>query len=339
MTSGPFSTALWVVPFALGCTWISGCAPDSPPVASEVYFSVPSGATFDQVVDTLVARELIGFRPVFKAVARLRGNDRTVRSGGYRVRSDIGWLPLLDHLVEGRVTTVPVTIPEGYTLIQIAPRLAEVVSLPVEEVRDRLKDPNAALEWGVPGPTLEGYLFPDTYRFAPGVPMEVAIQTMIERYQGFWTVEKRAQADLLGLSEREVTTLASIIQGEARQTEEMPTISGVFHNRLDIGYLLQADPTVQYALGRRRERILFSDIESVAEHPYNTYTYPGLPPGPIGAPGEAALDAALEPAAVEYLYFVARPDGSHIFTPSLAAHNRARIEARREWDALERAGR
>ena len=339
MTSGPSSTALWAVPFALGCTWISGCAPDSPPVASEVYFSVPSGATFDQVLDTLVARELIGFHPVFKAVARLRGNDRSVRSGGYRVRSDIGWLPLLDHLVEGRVTTVPMTIPEGYTLIQIAPRLAEVVSLPVEEVRDRLKDPNAALEWGVPGPTLEGYLFPDTYRFATGVPMEVVIQTMIERYQSFWTVERRAQANVLGLSEREVTTLASIIQGEARQTEEMPTISGVFHNRLDIGYPLQADPTVQYALGRRRERLLFSDIESVAEHPYNTYTYPGLPPGPIGAPGEAALDAALEPAAVEYLYFVARPDGSHIFTPSLAAHNRARIEARREWDALERAGR
>ena len=339
MTSEPSYTALWAVPFALGCTWISGCAPDSPPVASEVDFSVPSGATFDQVVDTLVARELIGFRPVFKAVARLRGNDRAVRSGGYRVRSDIGWLPLLDHLVEGRVTTVPVTIPEGYTLVQIAPRLAEVVSLPVEVVEDRLQDPDAAAEWGVPGPTLEGYLFPDTYRFAPGVPLEVAIRTMIDRYQSFWTAERRARADELELSEQDVTTLSSIIQGEARRAEEMPTISGVFHNRLDIGYLLQADPTVQYALGGRRKRLLFSDIESVAEHPYNTYTYPGLPPGPIGAPGEAALDAALEPAAVEYLYFVARPDGSHIFTPSLAAHNRARIEARREWDALERAGR
>ncbi len=119
----------------------------------------------------------------------------------------------------------------------------------------------------------------------------------------------------------------------------MPIISGVFHNRLEIGYLLQADPTVQYALGGRRERLLFSDIESVAEHPYNTYTQPGLPPGPIGAPGEAALDAALDPAEVEFLYFVARPDGSHIFTQSLRQHNQARIDARREWDELERAAR
>jgi UPF0755 protein len=169
--------------------------------------------------------------------------------------------------------------------------------------------------------------------------MDLAIQAMIDQYRRFWTGERRARAAALQFSERDVTTLASIIQGEALRTAEMPTISGVFHNRLDIGYLLQADPTVQYALGGRRSRLLFSDIESVAEHPYNTYTYPGLPPGPIGAPGEAALEAALDPAEVEYLYFVARPDGSHIFTPSLEAHNRARIVARREWDALERASR
>jgi len=322
---------------AVGCLSVVGCGPNDSPV-SEVEFAVPSGATFAQVVDTLAARELSRFPLAFKALARLRRDDRGVRSGGYQVPSDIGWLPLLDVLVEGRVVTVPITIPEGFTLLQIAPRLAEVADVPLEEVENRLQDPNAAAEWGVPGPTLEGYLFPDTYRFAPGVSLDLAIQAMIDQYQSFWTRERRARAAALELSEREVTTLASIIQGEARRTAEMPTISGVFHNRLDIGYLLQADPTVQYALGGRRERLLFSDIESVAEHPYNTYTNPGLPPGPIGAPGEAALAAALDPADVEYLYFVARPDGSHIFTPSLEAHNRARIEARREWDALERAG-
>jgi UPF0755 protein len=323
---------------AVGCISIVGCRPDDRAV-SQVEFAIPSGATFAQIIDTLAARELIRFPIAFKAIARLRHNDRGVRSGGYRVPSDIGWLPLLDVLVEGRVVTVPITIPEGFTLLQIAPRLAEVANVSLEEVENRLQDPNAAAEWGVPGPTLEGYLFPDTYRFAPGVSLDLAIQAMIDQYRRFWTGERRARAAALQFSERDVTTLASIIQGEALRTAEMPTISGVFHNRLDIGYLLQADPTVQYALGGRRSRLLFSDIESVAEHPYNTYTYPGLPPGPIGAPGEAALEAALDPAEVEYLYFVARPDGSHIFTPSLEAHNRARIVARREWDALERASR
>jgi UPF0755 protein len=157
---------------------------------------------------------------------------------------------------------------------------------------------------------------------------------MVEHYRALWTEERIAQAEELGLTTQEVTTLASIVQGEARQTHEMPVISGVFHNRLRIGYLLQADPTVQYALAERRSRLLYADIDSVADHPYNTYTQPGLPPGPIGAPGREAIDAALHPEAHDYLYFVARPDGTHIFTSSLDEHNRARVEARRAWETL-----
>ena len=320
----------------LALMWIGSCSPGTP-AAPTVDFMVPAGAVFDQVIDTLIAHELVRFPLGFKVITRLRGDDRGIRAGGYRVPADIGWLPLLDHLVTGRIVTVPMTIPEGYTLLQIASRVAELTDIPVEEVEARLGDPDAAREWEVPGPTLEGYLFPDTYRFAPGVSLDLVIRLMVNRHRSFWTQARRARAEALGLSEREVTTLASIIQGEARRTEEMATISGVFHNRLEIGYLLQADPTVQYALGARRERLLFSDIESVAEHPYNTYTHPGLPPGPIGAPGEAALEAALNPTEVEYLYFVARPDGSHIFTPSLAQHNLARTNARREWEEWERA--
>ena len=134
------------------------------------------------------------------------------------------------------------------------------------------------------------------------------------------------------MTENEVVTLASIIQAEARRVDEMSTISAVYHNRLRLGYLLQADPTVLYALGGRRARLLFSAIDSVADSPYNTYTQEGLPPGPIGAPGETALNAALYPSDEPYLYFVARPDGSHIFTRSLEEHNRARGTVRREWD-------
>jgi UPF0755 protein len=134
------------------------------------------------------------------------------------------------------------------------------------------------------------------------------------------------------MTEREVTTLASIIQAEARHVEEMPRISSVYHNRLRRDHPLQADPTVLYALGGHRVRLLYAALDSVAEHPYNTYRHPGLPPGPIAAPGEAALVAALHPADTDFFFFVARPDGSHVFTRSLSEHNEAKARARREWD-------
>lgn len=324
--------AAWGVAIAL---WASaGCG--AGPEGEEVEFTVPSGASFAQVTDTLVAHDVVGYPTLFRGFARLRGDDRQVRSGRYRVPRGTGWGPLLDRLTEGRVETVLLTIPEGFTLARMAPRLAQVTGLERAEAEARLMEKEEDERFDVPGPGLEGYLFPDTYHFAPGVSLDSVLATMVDRYRAHWTAERVERARDLGMSEREVMTLASIIQAEARLEEEMPTISAVFHNRLRRGYLLQADPTVQYALGERRNRLLYADIESVADDPYNTYTQPGLPPGPIGAAGEDALDAALHPADVEYLYFVARPDGSHVFTKSLEEHNRARSRSRQEWDRLER---
>ncbi len=131
------------------------------------------------------------------------------------------------------------------------------------------------------------------------------------------------------MSEREVITLASIVEKEAKRAEEMPTIASVYHNRLRIKYPLQADPTVQYALGSHRARLLYRDIRAARDNPYNTYVIRGLPPGPIGSPSVRAIDATLYPADTKYLYFVARPDGSHIFTNSLAEHNRAKALVRK----------
>ncbi len=327
----------WVLGALCLSIWIAGCGADQP--TGQLEFTVPDGASFAQVTDTLTARGLVRQPRLFRALARLRGNDRQIRAGRYSVTANIRWVPLLDQLVAGRVVTIPVTIPEGFTLRQMAPRLAVITGTPEHIVLEALLEEGAAERWGVPGPGLEGYLFPDTYRFAPGAAVDVVLSTMVQRYHTVWTPERRARAEELSLSEREVMALAAVVQGEARQVDEMPTISSVFHNRLRIGIPLQADPTVQYALGERRARLLYSDIDSVADHPYNTYTQLGLPPGPIGAAGEAAIDAALHPADLPYLYFVARPDGSHIFTSSLEEHNRARVEARREWDALARENR
>jgi len=310
-------------------------AVDEHSTADTIQFTIPTGAGFGQVTDTLVARELVRLPTVFRGYARLRGDDTSVRAGRYEVPTDIGWGALLDHLVAGRVVTEPMTIPEGFTLRQIANRVARFAEADSVVVYRELFADDAHETWGVPGPGLEGYLFPDTYLFAPGVSIERIVGTLVDRYHSIWTEERRARAALMGMSEKEVATLASIVQAEAMHTSEMPTIAGVFLNRLRIGMPLQADPTVQYALGERRSRLLYADIDAVADDLYNTYTWPGLPPGPIGSPGQDAIEAVLSPAEVPYLYFVARPDGSHIFTSSLDDHNRARVEARREWDAAE----
>ena len=312
---------------------------DAPTDGATVLFTVAPGATFQQITDTLVARGLVRRPLLFRIYGRLRRDDRSVRSGTYALDAGGGWSNLLDALVEGRVRMVPVTIPEGFTLPQIATRVAGITEVAADTVQVRLDGDSAHVRWNLPGPGLEGYLFPDTYLFAGGVPLEAVVEAMIERYRSYWTPERRARAAELGLSEREVVTLASIIQAEVRVSGEMATISAVYHNRLRIGMRLQADPTVLYALGGHRPRLLFAAIDSVADNPYNTYTQGGLPPGPIGAPGAAALDAALQPAEVDYLYFVANADGSHTFSRTLTEHNRARARARREAGAGAQGGR
>jgi len=290
-------------------------------------FTVPEGATLATVADTLSIRGVIRARPMFVVFARALGADRAIKSGPYVLRERSSWMTALGALTRGEVVTEPLVIPEGFTLAQIAPRIAELSGTSVEEVSALLTTRGLDAELGVPGPGLEGYLFPDTYHFARGVAPRTMLEAMVARYQAIWTPARRALLDSLGRSEAETVTLASIVQAEARRSEEMPRISGVYSNRLALGMLLQADPTVLYALGGYRERLLFAAIDSVATHPYNTYTQAGLPPGPIGSPGEEAIDAALRPTG-DYLYFVAWPDGTHLFTRSLAEHNEAVGRAR-----------
>ena len=314
---------------------LSGCG---GPTGEPIRFEVPSGASFSSVVDTLESRGIIASGGRFTMYARLTRADREIRSGRYALRPGESFGEILTALTEGRVLTEAITVPEGYRLDQISGRVSAITGQDSVAVAAVLAGADAVARWGVPGPTLEGYLFPDTYRFAAGVPVSEVVTTMVERYRSVWTQERAARRGAIGMSERQVMTLASIIQAEARRVEEMPRIASVYHNRLQRGMLLQADPTVIYALGGYRERLLFAAIDSVAESPYNTYAQAGLPPGPIGAPGEAAIDAALWPAQESYLYFVARPDGTHIFTRSLTEHNQARVAARREWREADRGG-
>jgi UPF0755 protein len=321
---------------ALFALLVAGCG---GPTGEDVQLTVPAGAGLAEIVDTLAAREVIRWPSLFRLYARIRGEDRLVKSGRYALSRGSRWRDVLDALTEGRVLTVTLTVPEGFRLDQMASRFAGVSGVPVEAVTRALAEPDAADRRGLPGPTLEGYLFPDSYRFAPGVPVATILDAMVERYRRAWTPRRRGRLDTLGMTERELVTLASIVQAEARRPEEMPRISSVYHNRLRAGWLLQADPTVLYALGGTRERLLFAAIDSVADSPYNTYTQPGLPPGPIGAPGDAALEAALYPANEDNFYFVAWPDGTHVFSRTLQEHNRAVAESRRERGRLMRDAR
>ena len=330
--------------------------PSSQPGA-EATVVVPPGATFGEVVDSLESSEVVRHPLVLRAVARWRGADRRIKAGTYQIQRGIPTGRLLDVLVRGEVVTYPITVPEGLTLEGIAARIAGAVGADSASVADSLR---AVGRWNAPGsgtttrpgpeavlgagnrsnpgrqggadrgPALEGYLFPDTYRFAEGVSIEAVVDAMLDRYRRYWSSERIQRLAELDMSENELVTLASIVQAEARMIDEMPRIASVYHNRLRIGMPLQADPTVFYALGGHRARLLYAAMDSVAEHPYNTYTRAGLPPGPISAPGADALDAALWPEDTGYLYFVARPNGSHIFTTSLREHNNARIRVRRE---------
>ena len=312
-----------------GC---SGPVADGPPAE----ITIPSGATFHEVVDTLRERGIVSKPRLFRTYARIKSLDREIRAGRYAFPRPSPWSRILRDLTEGRVLTETLTIPEGFTLKRIAPRLASITGLDPDSVLAKITAESTEEDWGVPGPGLEGYLFPDTYRFASGVPLSEVLATLVGRYHQVWTPERIARRDVQDLSERELVTLASIVQSEARVQTEMPTISSVYHNRLDQNHLLQADPTVLYALGGPRARLLYAAMDSVADHPYNTYTHVGLPPGPIGSPGLAAIEATLSPSETDHFYFVAHPDGTHVFSRTLSEHNRAVAETRRERDRLRR---
>jgi peptidoglycan lytic transglycosylase G len=295
-----------------------------------VRIRVAPGAPFAQVADSLAARGIIGSTRLFRLYARIGGRANRIKPGTYEFVPGTEWHMVLDDLIAGRIITGKLVVPEGLLLSDILARVAEFSGVDAESLRTALGDTSAARRYGVPGPTLEGYLYPATYTLPIEAGPDTIIRDMVETYERVWTPERRAAAAQAGLSEREVVTLASIIEKEAVHPEEMPLIGAVYRNRLRIGMPLQADPTVQYALGGHRERLLYADIERVRDHPYNTYSRVGLPPGPIAAPSDRAIDAALHPADVEFLYFVARPDGTHVFSRTLAEHNRARFAIRSE---------
>jgi UPF0755 protein len=282
---------------------------------------IPAGVGFRAVADSLARANLISFPRAFGLYAAARGRDRNARPGTYILRRGSSWNRILDALAVGRGMVRSVTIPEGWSLAQIAPQIGRVLELPAESLEAAVRDTALLRELDIPSPTVEGYLFPETYLFPVGTSARGAVRLMVNEFERRWTPDWDERARALPMSRHDVLALAAIIEKEAKVPEERSVISAVYHNRLKKGMLLQADPTVQYALGRHVARVLFRDL--AVDSKYNTYRYKGLPPGPIASPGTPSIEAALYPADVPYLYFVAHPDGHHEFRRTFAEHAKA----------------
>lgn len=273
---------------------------------------------------------LIHSRRAFRLMARWREIDRHLQPGRYRFEGRLRLSDILDTLHDGRAVTISVTIPEGWTVTRIAPYLAGELGFHADSVLVLTRDPKLLAEWAPDAGTLEGYLWPETYRFFWGVSPSEVITAMLESSRSAFPDSLAHVASKLGMSRHQVLTMASLIEAEAADGNERGLISGVFHNRLRDGWLLQCDPTVVYAIGGLPPGKSLTKADLAFDSPYNTYLYPGLPPGPICNPGMASLRAALYPDSTSAMYFVADGQGSHIFSRTLDEHNSARARIKRE---------
>jgi UPF0755 protein len=288
--------------------------------AGRVAVRIAAGSDLRQIAQTLADAGVVASPRAFVLAARIGGLDRRLHPGDYRLDPGMSLPSLLRALLEGRGRTAVVTIPEGWRIEQIAERLAASGVCGREAFLAAARNPALLSELAIPGPSAEGFLFPETYTLPlPADPPEVlrAMRRQFGKVWGELTANAPPPAPLLLAT----VTLASIVERETSTPEERPLVAAVFRNRLRLGMPLQADPTVIYGIDGFDGNIRRRDL--AAPNPYNTYVTRGLPPGPISNPGRDSLAAALAPAPVDFLYFVSRNDGTHQFSRSLAEHNRA----------------
>ncbi|MBA3611371.1 MAG: endolytic transglycosylase MltG [Nitrospirales bacterium] len=286
-----------------------------------VLVEIPPGTPFTQVSDILDQHHLIGSEWFFTFLGRVQRVDRNIIPGEYELNAGMQPTELLNKLVKGKVYQYAITIPEGYNVAQIADILDQKRLALKQDIFRLTRDPVFIQSLNVQAPTLEGYLFPDTYHFSRFTPPETIIRTFVNRFHDVLTPELKSRIRVMDMTLQEVLTLASVVEKETGLAAERPLVSGVFHNRLRRGIPLQSDPTVIYALESFDGNIRKIDLS--VDSPYNTYKVRGLPPGPIANPGLAAIHAALYPTQTDFVYFVSRNDGSHQFSVTLADHNKA----------------
>ena len=290
---------------------------------AEQFVEIPQGAGSLTIGDRLVASGVIRDRSTYRTALWVTGEARRLKAGEYRFDRPMTPFEVIDKIARGDVYVVHVTFPEGLTIAEMA-KIVESHGLgPAASFVQAAKDTASIRSLDPAATDLEGYLFPETYAVARHTDAAKLVRQMAAGFEHVFTPELRAAAAARNLTVRQAVTLASIVEKETARPDERPLVAAVYSNRLRIGMPMQCDPTVIFALQRagayngnlRRDDLAF-------DSPYNTYRYPGLPPGPIVSPGRGSLEAAVHPADADYLYFVSRNDGSHVFARTLDEHNR-----------------
>ena len=290
---------------------------------SEVFVDIPSGSGPNRIVDQLVAAGVVRDPLTFRAALLVSGRARALKAGEYRFNEPMHALDVIDKIARGDVYKRLLTFREGLTIVEMAAVFEERGFGTAAEFREAAGNAQLIRDLDPAASDLEGYLFPETYSLPRSTPAGDVVAQMIAGFKTALSPETRAAAEAGGLSVRQLVTLASLVEKETGAAAERPLVAAVYRNRMKIGMGMQADPTVIYALtkaGRYKGNLSRENLQF--DSPYNTYRYAGLPPGPIAAPGRAALDAAAKPADVDYLYFVSKNDGTHVFASTLAEHNR-----------------
>jgi UPF0755 protein len=297
-----------------------------------IEIEIHKGSTFRQAVEIFAKQKVLPDKNIFLFIGRITGIDRKIRAGFYNIYKSMNSLDLMRILRKGQVIEYEIRIIEGDSLREIGDKLTENGIISKEDFRKLSTDKSFLASYRIHAPSFEGYLFPDTYKIPKGMDPKEAIGMMINRMREKFSGGLVARAKEIGLSEREVLTLASIIEKEAIMDVDRPLISAVYHNRLKKKMQLQADPTAIYGIKSSRERITLEDIRRKTR--YNTYAINGLPPGPIASPGMKSIVAALYPANAPYLYFVSNNDGTHHFSVTASEHEAA-VRAYREKKEAE----
>jgi len=286
---------------------------------SPVQFEITKGESFSQVVDSLYEKRIIPNKTNMKIAGFIYGAETKIRAAKFSIPNGLSYFDLLDLFITGKAEFMKtVYIRDGLSIKWLAFILKRDADIDSAKFVDLSFNKNFVDSLGINKPSLEGYLMPGTYEFYERTPVHEVIDKLKKNFWEFMNDSLQNRAKSIGFTIHEVVTLASIIKGETSSPGDMPKISGVYHNRLKIGMLLQADPTIQYLLKGGWRRLLQKDLR--INSPYNTYRYAGLPPGPINNPGKNAILAALYPQDNDYLYFVADGKGGHNFSSTYSQH-------------------
>jgi len=310
--------AVCVVAFFLG---LSSWNKVNEPVSSNadsVVFTVASGSSMRSVAKRLEEEKLIRSAKALRLLSRVRGLDGKIRAGEYDLSAASDTSAILTLLTSGTMKTYEISIPEGLTAREISVRLEAAELCDSEAFLAYALDPESAKQLGIEGPSLEGYLFPETYRLPRGLPPERIARIFVDEFNKNWEQVVKGKSSTT-LNKQELVTLASIVEKETGAAEERPTIAAVFVNRMKLGMRLETDPTVIYGISDFDGNLTRAHLRDKS-NPYNTYKIYGLPPGPIANPGADALRAALQPADSPYLYFVSMNDGRHQFSETYKEH-------------------